>query len=245
MTNALAQGRALALDTVQVFTKNQQQWSVPPVDPGAAREWLAELGALGWTSGITWRGRDWGRVVAHASYLINLASPNSELWEKSVRLMRVEIERCAGLGIPWLVHHPGSPTGTAAAEGMDRIARAYRRLFKETRGAPVVLCLENTVGAGSTLGGRFEELAELRARIVEATGEPHRVGFCFDTCHAHAAGYDMGPRAAAKAVLESFDTICGLEHLAVVHINDSKAADGFANHCSIFATRRKIVRASP
>jgi deoxyribonuclease-4 len=216
MSKALLEGESLGMDTVQVFTKNQQQWKVAPLATETIADWTGHVKRLGWQ----------GRLVAHASYLINLASPNDELWEKSIDLMRVEIERCETLGITYLVHHPGSPTGSGVAAGLNRIASAYKRLFSETKGFKTVSCLENTVGAGSTLGGKFEELARMRDMIVDATGYGARVGFCFDTCHAHAAGYDMGDRDAADRVLDAFDASCGLMNLRVVHMNDSKAAMG-------------------
>ncbi len=218
LVNALHDAQALKLDTVQIFTKNQRQWRVRPLDPGAVRDWCAELNRLGWAD----------RVVAHDAYLINLASPDDELWEKSIVLMREEIERCAQLNIPLLVSHPGAHTGSGVEAGLGRIAKAYKRLFRETRGCNVMMCLEDTAGAGSTLGRTFEELAQLSALIHEEAGADAkgRVGFCLDTCHAFAAGYDLSSEATAQAVLEEFDACCGLEHLRVLHLNDSKGAMG-------------------
>jgi len=216
MANALREAESLKMDTVQVFTKNQQQWKVRPLDDAAVSEWKAEVARLGWQ----------GRVTAHASYLINLASPNDELWRKSIDLMRVEIERCEQLAIPFLVHHPGSATGSGAEAGIARIAAAYRELFRDTRGIATVCCLENTVGAGSTLGGTFEELASLRSSIIGASGESARIAFCFDTCHAHAAGYDLSTRRGADAALDRFDEVCGLRHIRALHLNDSKGGVG-------------------
>jgi deoxyribonuclease IV len=230
MCNALAEAQRLKMDTVQVFTKNQQQWKVAPLADSAVREWRAEVSRLGWGGGSGGGGAGGagghGRIAAHASYLINLASPADELWEKSIALMQVEVERCEALGIPFLVHHPGSPTGAGVEFGIGRIVEAYRRILAQTRGFQTVLCLENTVGAGSTLGGPFEELAELRRRILENAAEGERVGFCFDTCHAHAQGYDMASRAGADRVLDELDRICGLHHVRVVHLNDSKGRCG-------------------
>lgn len=214
LTNALAEARALGLDTVQIFTKNQQQWKARPLADDAVHAWRSAVDSLGW------KGPAGG--VSHASYLINLASPDDALWEKSIEAMRDEIERCERLGLPFLVHHPGSFTTSTREAGIDRIARAYARLFRETPGFQVVSCLEGTAGGGNTLGGRFEDLAELRARILDATGEPLRLGFCLDTCHMHAAGYDMSSRAAADAALDLFDRLCGLAHVRVLHLNDSK-----------------------
>ena len=213
MVNALTEAESLGLDCVQVFTKNQQQWKVRPLDPDAVEAWRAGLERLGW--GPT-------RLVSHASYLINLASPDDELWAKSIDLMTVEIERCEQLGIRWLVHHPGAFTTSTREEGLVRIADAYRELLKRTEGFETVCCLEDTVGSGSNLGREFTELAELRRLILDRTAEAGRVGFCLDTCHAHAGGYDMSSRASADAALDEFDRTCGLANLHVLHLNDSK-----------------------
>jgi len=214
--NALREAESLRLDTVQVFTKNQRQWAVKPLDEDNARDWLAELDRLGWR----------GRTVAHDSYLINLASPDEALWEKSIALMREEIERCARLAIPLLVSHPGAHRGSGVEAGLERIATAYRRLFAETRGVDVTICLEDTAGGGSTLGRTFEELGELARLIHDKAGADAegRVGFCLDTCHLLAGGYDVNTYAGARRTLKEFDRVCGLSNLRVVHLNDSKGA---------------------
>jgi len=216
MLNALNEAESLGLDTVQVFTKNQQQWKAPPLDPAMSRDFVAR------TNQLTWQGR----LVSHASYLINLASVNDELWHKSIDLMTVEIERCHELGITFLVHHPGSHVGGALETGLDRIVDAYRTLLKRTQGVNVVSCLEGTAGGGSTIGARFDDLATLRSRIAEITNTTTRVGICLDSCHLHAAGYDMSTAASARAVLNDFDSTIGLAHLRVWHLNDSKGALG-------------------
>lgn len=222
MCNALREAESLQLDCVQVFTKNQQQWKVNPLKDDEVAEWRSELRRLGWQSGP---GRP-ARVVSHASYLINLAAPEAELWGKSVDLMAEELNRCEALDIPLLVHHPGAFTTSTRDAGVARIAEAYRELFRRTRGYRTVSCLENTVGSGSNLGREFGELAALRAAIADATGEPDRVAFCFDTCHAHAGGYDLSTREGADRVLDEFHRVCGLEHMRAVHVNDSKGAMG-------------------
>ena len=216
MTNALREGERLGMDTVQVFTKNQQQWRVAPLADELVHAWKGEIARLSWE----------GRTVSHASYLINLASPDDELWKKSIDLMRVEIERCEALEIPFLVHHPGAYTTSDAPSGLGRIADAYRELFKSTRGFRCVSCLEDTAGAGSHLGRTLEELADLRRRIIDAAGTPERVGFCLDTCHLHAGGYDLTTRKGGEEVLDRFGNLCGMETLRVLHMNDSKGACG-------------------
>lgn len=238
MTNALREAESLKLDTVQVFTKNQRQWKFRPLDPAVIADWRGELERLGWED----------RTVSHDSYLINLASPDDALWEKSIRLMREEIERCELLSIPYLVSHPGAHVGSGVEAGISRIADAYRRLFRETSGYRTTLCLENTAGGGSTLGRTFEELRDLKALIEGRAGDDargpagDRVGFCIDTCHALAAGYDLAStkhgdgtgrkrtiaeaREAADGVLDELDAICGLQHIRVLHFNDSKGSRG-------------------
>lgn len=218
LVNALHEAEKLRLDTVQIFTKNQQQWKAKPLDPVVVNEWRAEVKRLGWDRPA--------RTVAHASYLINLASPDDTLWRKSIDLMTEEIERCEALGIPLLVHHPGAYTTSTPEAGVARIAAAYRELFSRTHGFATVSCLEGTVGSGSIMGRTFEELAAIRAAVIEATGEPGRIGYCLDTCHLHAGGYDLSARAAADAVLDEFGRVCGMGNLRVLHVNDSKAAAG-------------------
>jgi deoxyribonuclease-4 len=214
MVNALLEAEQLGMDTVQVFTKNQQQWKAPPLSESASADWLRELKRLGWQS----------RTVSHASYLINLASHDDELFAKSVDLMTDEIERCEALSIPFLVHHPGSFVGWTREQGIARIASAYRELSKRTKGYRTIACLEGVSGAGSQIGGPFEDLATLRAAIIEATGEPKRIGFCLDSCHLHAAGHDMSTLAAGQATLKRFDELCSITNIKVWHINDSKGA---------------------
>lgn len=219
MHNAVDAAIDLKLDCVQVFTKNQQQWKVKPLADDAVAAWRESLERAGWWTCDPPEPPH--RVVSHASYLINLASPDDELWAKSIDLMQIEIERCHDLSIPLLVHHPGAYTTSDVPSGLKRIAKAYKQLFKRTKGARVVSLLEDTVGSGSNLGRTFDELGELRAMIVEQTGEPDRVGFCIDTCHAHAGGYDLSSRAKAEETLDELDERCGLENVKALHLNDS------------------------
>lgn len=225
LVNALDEAEKLKMDTVQIFTKNQQQWKAKPLDEAVVRDWRARVEAMGWDKDAS--GKAGGRTVSHASYLINLGSPNDELWKKSIDLMTDEVERCERLGVPYLVHHPGAFTTSTREAGLARIAAAYGELFNRTGGYRTVSCLENTVGGGSNLGRDFGELAQLRAMILEATGDPGgRVGFCFDTCHAHAGGYDLSKPDTAAAAFAEWDSTCGLDHIRVLHLNDSKGEMG-------------------
>ncbi len=222
MSNALREAESLQLDCVQVFTKNQQQWKVKALKDDEIQEWTSELKRLTWEHAP---GKPL-RSVSHASYLINLAAPDDELWGKSVDLMTEEVARCEALGIPLLVHHPGAFTTSSREDGLARITQAYKEILKRTKGYRTILCLENTVGSGSNMGREFTELASLRSMILDATGAAPRVGFCFDTCHAHAGGYDMATRDGADRVFDEFDQTCGLANLRVIHLNDSKGQMG-------------------
>ncbi len=233
LVNALSEAERLRLDCVQVFTKNQRQWKVKPLAEEDHLVWWAKLRELGWH-----RTRGPVRVVSHNSYLINLASPDRATWEKSVALQRVELERCEALGIRLCVGHPGAHLGRPrkAGEpndldappdrferaGLKRIVRALDRLHRELPGYRVVTCLETTVGSGTNLGYAFHHLGFVR----DAVREPQRIGFCFDTCHVTAAGYDMTTDVAAGRVLRRFDRECGLRDLRVFHLNDSVGGIG-------------------
>ena len=228
LVNALNEAETLNMDCVQVFTKNQRQWKAAPLSDEARTQWLAKLKALGWH-----KTRGPARVVSHNSYLINLASPDRALREKSIALQREEVERCETLKIRLLVSHPGAHMGKPRARddvndleakpnkdelaGLKRITKSLDQLHKDLPGYATITCLETTVGAGTTLGYSFHQLAYLREHIQEAD----RVGYCFDTCHVTAAGYDMTTRAKAAAVLGQWDEVCGHANLCVFHLNDS------------------------
>lgn len=218
---AVEEALRLGLDCVQIFTKNQRQWSSKPLDPEAARLFREAVHAAGWDK------HPERRLVSHNSYLVNLASPDAELQRKSHAMQLDELQRCEALGVPSCVMHPGAhmgKKGNAADEaaGIDRLVRALDALHRETKGFRTVTCIENTVGGGTSLGGPFEQLA----RIREAVRDPERVAICFDTCHATAYGHDMTTAAKAKVVWKHFDATVGLKHIRVFHVNDSKGKVG-------------------
>lgn len=237
MADALREAALIGLDCVQVFTKNQQQWRVAELDPAAVDEWLGVAEKMGWM-GQGAAGGDKGgarvaaptRLVSHASYLANLASPDDALYAASVDLMRTEIQRAAKLGIGCVVFHPGAHTTGSRPQGVRRIIEACVRLLDmplpgDAISRPV-LCLENVAGAGSTIGGAMEELAEIRREILAAGGEPGRVGFCIDTCHAHVYGEDLSTAAGARAFVMKMESTIGLSNVRVLHVNDAKPPAG-------------------
>ncbi|MHC4947497.1 MAG: deoxyribonuclease IV [Planctomycetota bacterium] len=233
LVNALDEARRLRMDCVQVFTKNQRQWRVPPLRDEDREAWLARLRALRWH-----RLRGPVRVVSHASYLVNLASPDATVRRRSIAMQREEIERCETLRIRCCVVHPGAHLGPprrpgepndldgpfrpGERAGLRRIVTALDRVHRDLPGYRTLTCLETTVGAGTNLGYDFRHLAFIREHVRE----PERIAFCLDTCHVTAAGYDLTTDAAARAVMRRWNEVCGLRHLRVVHMNDSIGAVG-------------------
>ena len=205
---AVLRARAVDATALQVFIKSSNQWAARAFAPGEAE---------GFRTASREAGLD-RHTLAHASYLINLASPDAALWEKSVIALRVELDRCEALGIPWLVVHPGAHVGSGAAAGVARVAEALDRALPEGRDASAGVLLENTAGQGSTLGARFEELGAM----LRAVRQPRHVGICFDTCHALAAGYEFRSASAYDAMMAALDREVGLDRLRGFHLNDSK-----------------------
>ena len=208
MPEAVARARSVEATALQVFVKSSNQWAARPFAPGEVAAYRAASDEAGLS----------GYTLAHASYLINLASPDPVLWEKSFAAFVVELARCEELGVPWLVIHPGSHVGTGAAGGIARVAVALERALAETAGHAAGVLLENTAGQGSTLGARFEELGAM----LKGAGDSARVGVCFDTCHALAAGYEYRTKAAYADMRASLDRAVGLDRLRGFHLNDSK-----------------------
>lgn len=212
-SHALAIDRAAAFDmtALQIFTKNASRWVAKPIDPAAAEAFRERLA-----------GSDISFTVAHDSYLINMASPDDALWEKSLNAFQDEMARCAQLGVPYLVTHPGAHMGTGVETGVSRVAEGLNRLFDEEPANPTVVLLETTAGQGTTLGSTFEELAS----IIDQVEDKARVAVCLDTCHIFAAGYDFRTPETYEATIRAFDDIIGLDRLITFHLNDSKKGLG-------------------
>jgi deoxyribonuclease-4 len=205
MHKALLEAEKLGFDTVQVFTKNQQQWKCKPLDPAAISLWETERDRL-----------KFKQTVSHDSYLINLASADDVLWNKSIDLFVEELTRCGLLGIPYLVTHPGAHLGSGEDVGLKRVAKAMDRIHARVPKG-VLTCLEITAGQGSSLGYKLEHLAT----IIEKTKSSDRLGVCLDTAHLFAAGYDFRGRKYAK-FRKQLDSILGIDRVKVLHLNDSK-----------------------
>jgi deoxyribonuclease-4 len=193
-------------ESLQVFTKSQLQWAAKPLDPDEIYAWL-EL----------WEQHAWPDCFVHNSYLINLATPDETLREKSVAGMVDELERAAVLGIPWVNTHPGSSKDAGRERGLDYCVKSLQETLTRTEGLGVGILLENTAGMGNCLGGTFDELAYL----LQQVNQPERMGVCFDTCHGFASGYDLRSEDSYQAVWQQFDERIGLDALKAFHLNDS------------------------
>jgi deoxyribonuclease-4 len=203
--------RASRCDALQIFTKSAGQWRARPLpveEIERFRQRVAETGIR--------------PVVAHNSYLINLATAQPELRAQSIAALGEELDRAAALGLDGLVMHPGSYTSGTEGDGLRLIAEALERLLSERPDGATQILLEHTAGQGTNLGHRFEHLAQ----IIERVGGTPRIGVCIDTCHLLAAGYDIGTTEGYRQTFEMFDRIVGIERLRLFHLNDSKKPCG-------------------
>lgn len=200
-------GQQVGCRTLQLFTKSSNQWRARPLSSDEIDRFHANLR----TAAIA-------PVVAHSAYLINLASTDSALHQRSMSACLEELERAEALGIPYLVIHPGAHMGAGEEVGLRRVANSLQELLTRTNGYQARIVLETTAGQGTALGHRFEQIAALLNHI----GLPERTGVCLDTCHLFAAGYDIRTADGYNRVLALFDHIVGLSSLKVIHLNDSK-----------------------
>jgi deoxyribonuclease-4 len=188
------------------LTKNDDQRRAAPITAEQAERFRIALRECGV-----------GHPLAHDSYLVNLASPDEDLWRKSIAAFVHELERAETLGIPFVVTHPGSYTTSTLRAGIRRIVRALNQIHKATRGMAAQCLLETTAGQGTALGWRFEHLA----MILDGVKEPERLGVCFDTCHAFAAGYPLAGRQQYEETMAGLDAAVGLWRVKAFHLNDS------------------------
>ncbi len=211
LPRAVDRAQASRCQALQIFTKSAGQWRarpLPPEEVARFRQRVAEAGIA--------------PVVAHNSYLINVATAQPELRAQSIASLREELDRAELLGLDGLVMHPGSYTGGTESEGLRLIAEALARLLEERPNGTTRILLEHTAGQGTNLGHRFEHLAE----IIERLGGTPRVGVCLDTCHLLAAGYDICTEEGYRRTFEAFDRIVGIDRIQAFHLNDSKKPCG-------------------
>ncbi|MFQ6064344.1 MAG: deoxyribonuclease IV [Candidatus Bathyarchaeia archaeon] len=197
-------------NTLQMFSRNPRGWRLKSLDGAEVESFRAKL-----------RESEVWPVFIHTPYLLNLASPKDEVYRRSAQALKDELRRAAELGVPYVVTHLGSHLGYGKKKGFTRIVNAINDAFSVVENE-VVLLLENTAGTRNSMGSSFEDIEYIASRIQERG----RVGVCFDTCHAFAAGYDLVSRGAVEHILERFDETIGLRKLMLVHLNDSKGSLG-------------------
>jgi deoxyribonuclease-4 len=208
---ALERGAELGCGAVQIFVKNQRQWAGRPLGGDEVRAFRAARRRTGIRS-----------VFAHGNYLVNLAGTEPTAWRRSVEVFSDELERAEALGLGALVIHPGSHLGEGVEAGLARVTAALDEALRRTRGYRVKIALENTAGAGHAVGKSFGELAALLAR----SAAPERLGVCIDTCHLHAAGYELRTAAGYRAALDECASVLGLSRILAFHLNDARAPRG-------------------
>ncbi len=224
----------LGMNTVQIFTHSPSQWAVKSLGPddtanpnaeGASQtRWqsklLADDDVRRFRVAIVRTGIQ--RPCAHDSYLINLATPDDTLWQRSIEAIVAELQRAESLGLEGVVMHPGSFVASSETEGQDRIVKGLDEAHRRTAGLHCQYWLETTAGQGTNLGHRFEQIAF----VLNNVREPERLGVCVDTCHIFAAGYPLQSKAEYAETMRAFDELIGIDRIRAWHLNDSKKPFG-------------------
>lgn len=209
VSTAFARAEADGAECLQIFTRNVRGWAAKPLDPDEVARFRAESRRTGLP------------VAAHSTYLVNLCCADADIRQKSWDALADELARCEQLGIRWLVFHPGSHADEA--EGIRTVAEGMASALERSPGK-VRLLVETTAGQGSNLGWRFEQVAAIRAAVPAALRR--RVGVCVDTCHLHAAGYDLATSEGYEATFAELDRTIGLARIEAFHLNDCKKPRG-------------------
>ena len=210
MDLSIDRARSLDLNTFQIFTRNPRGWKFSD---------LKESNVVNFKNKIL--SENISTVVCHMPYLPNLSSPKEDVHDMSINALSSELERCNTLGIEYVVTHVGSHLGTGLEKGLDRVVKACNAALSNSSNNTMIV-LENTAGTKNNVGSKFDELKY----IFDNVNDKSRIGFCFDTCHAFAAGYDLSTSKSVIDTLNKFDQIIGLKYLKVVHLNDSKGELG-------------------
>jgi len=207
LQHAPARGAEIQAEVIQVFTSNQHRWAAKPITAESVD---------GFHKGL--KQHDHKVCLSHASYLINLASPEEQTYAKSLQATALEMDRCDCLGIPLIVIHPGAHRGSGLEQGLVRISTSLNILFNQKPDTTVTILLEATAGQGTGVGHTFEQLQT----ILAAVERKDRVAVCLDTAHLFAAGYDFRDHLGYRDMFQAFDQIIGLDKVQAIHLNDSK-----------------------
>ena len=210
LAEAVARAKRLGCTTMQIFSRSPRGGPAPKLPAEVAEQFDTQRRSAGIDP-----------LAVHSPYIINLASPDARMWKQSLRLYQEEYERASRLNADYLVTHVGSHRGSGDVAGIARVAEALAQTL-EARRCPLMILLENTAGSGQGLGDQFEQLAAMRGKVAAK----QRVGICLDTAHLFAAGHPIHTADGLEEVLTSFDRTVGMEHLRLIHLNDSKVPFG-------------------
>jgi deoxyribonuclease-4 len=213
LEGAALKAAELGANTFQIFSASPRMWRARPPDALQVRLLRAARDRF-----------DLNPLVIHVNYLVNLASLDPVIRARSIAAFRGELDRALAIGAEYLVVHPGSYRGCSPDECVEAFAQALRDAARGLPPGNLTVLLENTAGAGCHLGSRFEELQAIRARTAELTDLP--VGYCLDTCHLLAAGFEITTAPGLRAMLQLAETLLGLDNVRVIHANDSKFPKG-------------------
>ncbi len=204
--NALEITHKLNANCLQIFVRNQRQWRAPAITEEQLEYWNATKRKF---------EKEISHIIAHASYLINLASDNSETRKRSIKSLHEELQRARKLGISRYVLHPGNHKGQGLPKGIELIAKALDEILPEF--SDITILLETTAGAGTSIGSTIEEIAE----IISKSKYPERIGCCLDTCHLFVSGYDLSTEKKFDSFIKKLDNLLELRKIGCVHMNDS------------------------
>ncbi len=205
-----ARANKIGLNAIQIFSKNQRQWIAKSIDMDDAKSFRENLNKYGIIES-----------VVHASYLVNIATENSEIFKKSIDSLIHEAERCSILGIKYLVFHPGAHLGKGEEYGLKRIVEGIDKIIGKLPDN-VYLTVETTAGQGTNLGYKFEHISKILSNVSDSS----RLRVCIDTCHIFAAGYELRSKEGYEKTMELFDNLVGFKYLSVIHLNDSEKQFG-------------------
>lgn len=208
--NAFEEAGKLGIDTFQIFTQNQRQWINKKLDADITTPFKE-----------AWKKSGVKTVFSHCSYLLNLASEDAALRKKSIDALIGEVRRCNDLGLSFCVLHPGAAKGQTEEQAVNNVVESLKIVLEETSDCKSKILIENTAGQGTSIGYRFEHLGAIWKGV-----RSKRLGVCFDTCHAFAAGYDLRTTESFTATWKEFDQAVGIENLLAIHLNDSKGELG-------------------
>ncbi len=211
----ISQGLIKALDwaedikaqSIQFFSGNPRGWQIRPYPDREVEEYKRQL-----------KERDLGPVFLHSVYLINLGSKDKDIYDQSISSLKVSLEKAEQIKAEGVVTHIGSAQGSPKTRAMERVVRAIKKIFKTTSSN---LILENSAGAGEKIGDQIEELAEIIGSV-----KSNRLKVCLDTCHLFASGYNIKKKRELDRLIKQFDQQIGLDHLVLIHLNDSKGGLG-------------------